>query len=94
MNELAHIKAQLRDIGEVCQAVWHVWHCKTRVTRDEFDLKWYVMVQYMFQYPDMINYYHICPCIISFDQFWHILSGLIMLGSRCQVSAKMPGNGP
>jgi len=56
--------------------------------------RWHMIVQYLLQRRDMIDRGHIGPCIIFFEQFCHFLSGLIILRSKRQVSAKVGRNGP
>jgi len=88
LNALVHFKAELRDLGTIyqviaCTALWLV----------KFDIKWLIMVQYLLQYRDMIDKCHVHHCITIFEQFWHFTSSLIILLSRCQVSAKVASNG-
>jgi len=45
MNELVHIKAELRNFDQIYQ-VMHVWHSETRL--DKFDLKLHIIVKYIF----------------------------------------------
>jgi len=57
------------------------------------NLEWLIMVQYLSKCRDMIDSGHICPCINFFEQFSHFLSVLIIIRSKCQVSAKVARNG-
>jgi len=67
---------------------YQVMACYAEARLEKFDLKWDIMVQYMFEYRDMINYGLICSCSTICDQYCQILSGLIILMSLCQVSVK------
>jgi len=66
----------------------YAWTCS-----DKFDLVWHMIVQYVLQCPDMICYGHVCLCIISYEQFCHILSSLVVVGSKCQIKRKVARNG-
>jgi len=39
------------------------------------------------------DYGHVCLCITSYEQFCHILSSLVVVGSKCQIKRKVARNG-
>jgi len=87
LQELDHFKAELRDHGLLYQVI------ACTALRDKIGQIWskkayngpvFVIVS------SYIRLGHICACIIFLEQFWHFLSGLIILRWKCQVARKWP----
>jgi len=75
--------------------IYQVIACTLSVTRVvKLALMWHIIVQNLLQCLDMIDLGHICPYITFLEPCWHSLSGLIVLRSKRQVSAKVVRNGP
>jgi len=91
LNELVHVKSELRDLGLVyqameCKALWdkigRIW---SNVT---YSGPVFVIVSRYVRLGSYMSLHYL------FGQFWHFLWGLIISRSKCQVSAKVARNGP